>query len=708
MRRAPQLRRLARALVLAAVAAWIVSPAPAQAGEKDADAAIAIAQALDEFMEGKFDEGLGRLDEMLKVCKGKACEPNIRAQIHIAIGILWGSGRNDYDQARASFERALREDPTTTLDRQWATKDVEKAFALAQEKVKSGAPSPDATRLPPTKAQVEAITSARAALAQKDWSACMQTVIAAMVEREFADGKLALAQCQDAGGLLLEATADAELAKKFALEEVNPGVAQKADDLLEKLKTDTPTITLVIPKAMSEVEVKIDGVAVPKVKVDKPIPHNPGKATIEVKGKRGRFPVTFKTTEVFDRGEQITVNVDQGDGQNNSAVIQCILSAKTPADVNLCIETGGKGRGFTFRSGLELATYSDDNETGVFSPSLFLSGENPTAGWQVGGSFLVDVVTTASADIVSTASRRWDEVRYAATLAADYRRGPIKFGRNVGVSIEPDYLALSTGASLGADLFNKTVTPSLSYALSLDTLGRAKTPFDVFSEDLTRHTIDAGVSVVIDAATIAVAAATLELDYGDSSKPYRYVPLFDASRASQIPRGATVELVSRERHPTIAPALEQLPEDRSRFALLLRAAHRFDTATIRGDERLYIDSWGQKASTTDARFYLDLTDQLRLGTHLRFNIQGPVDFWQRAYVGTETAAGNEIPQFRTTDRELGPLFAITFGGGLRYGFTDAFAVNLQVEGIYTQFLDHIYIYDRVGLFTATTFELEID
>lgn len=707
MRRAEQLRRVLRALMLAATAAWIAAPSAALAGEKDADAAIAIAQALDEFMEGKFDEGLGRLDETLKSCKGKACEPNIRAQIHFAIGILWGSGRNDYDQARASFERGLREDPTAILDRQWATKEVEKAFALAQERVKSGAPSPDATRPPPSKSQVEAVVSARNSLAQKDWSGCMQTVIAAMGEQEFADGKLALAQCQDAGGLVLEAAADAELARKFALEEVNPGVAEKATDLLEKLKTDTPTITLVIPKAMSEVEVKIDGVVVPKARLDKPIPHNPGKATIEVKGKRGRFPVTFKTTEVFDRGEQITVNVDQGDGQNSSAVIQCILSAKTPADVNLCIETGGKGRGFTFRSGLELATYNDTNETGVFSPSLFLSGENPTAGWQVGGSFLVDVVTTASADIVSTASRRWDETRYAATLAGDYRFGPVKAGLNGGLSVEPDYVARSFGASVGADLMGKMVTPQLGYVLSLDTLGRAKTSFDIFSRDLTRHSIDAGVSVVIDAATIAVAAATLELDYGDTSKPYRHVPLFDPTKIGLIPRGASADLVNGERLAIAAP-LEHLPEDRARFAFLVRAAHRFDTATLRGDERFYIDSWGQKASTTDARFYLDVTDQLRLGTHLRFNIQGPVDFWQRAYAAPLTSAGREIPQFRTTDRELGPLFAITFGGGVRYALTDFFAVQLQVEGIYTQFLDHIYLYDRLGLFTATTFELEID
>ncbi len=697
-----KLRALLLLLLLLAAA-----PRLARAGEKDADAAIAIAESMNELMEGKFDEGLGRLDEMLKACKGTACEPNIRAQLHLAVGILWGSGRKDYAQARTSFERALREDPAATLDRQWATKDVEKAFAEAKEAVKSGAARPDATRPKPGPEQLAAVVTAKAALAQKDWSECMQTLIAVMASTsEFAAGKLGLAECESTGGLLLEAAADAALAKKYADEESDPELAQKAAALLEKIKADTPTITLVVPKAMSDVEVKIDGVVVPKDKLDKPIPHNPGKAIIEVKGKRGRFPATFKTTEVFDRGEQITVNAEGDGGGNNSAVIQCILSAKTPADVNLCIETGGKGRGFTFKSGLEIATYKDDDETGVVSPSLYLSGENPTAGWQVGGSVLVDVVTTASADIVASASRRIDETRYAGTLAGDYKIGLAKIGLAGGLSVEPDYVARSIGGSVGADLAGKMVTPSLAYTLSKDTLGRSETPFDVFSEDLTRHSIDAGVSIVVDASTIAVAAATLELDYGDASKPYRHVPMFSQAVAPNVPRGATADLVNATR---LDPApLEQLPDGRQRFAFLVRGAKRFESSTIRADERVYFDSWGQKASTTDARFFYDVTERLRLGTHLRFNIQGPVDFWQRAYAATLTSVGYEIPQYRTTDRELGPLFALTLGGGLRYGLTDAFSAGLEVEGVYTQFLDHIYVYDRLGLFTATTLELEID
>ncbi len=41
------------------------------------------------------------------------------------------------------------------------------------------------------------------------------------------------------------------------------------------------------------------------------------------------------------------------------------------------------------------------------------------AGWSVDGRYLVDVVSAASVDIVSTASRRWEEVRHAGSLGGD-------------------------------------------------------------------------------------------------------------------------------------------------------------------------------------------------------------------------------------------------------------------------------------------------
>jgi hypothetical protein len=50
------------------------------------------------------------------------------------------------------------------------------------------------------------------------------------------------------------------------------------------------------------------------------------------------------------------------------------------------------------------------------------------------------------------------------------------------------------------------------------------------------------------------------------------------------------------------------------------------------------------------------------------------------------------------------MFAATLGGGFRWQATEVFAINLLAEGMYTQFLDSIYVYDRWGFLSSTTLE----
>lgn len=705
MRQPQQLTRIALAALVAALCALFV-PGVARAGDKDEEAVVGVAEALGQHLSGKSDAAIEALKKWLTTCSGAACEKSTRAQIHLALGIVY-AGKKDAESARNAFQNALYEDPTVTPDKQFSNLAVTNACNAAKAEFKKNGGQPPPTRPLPNKEQLEAVATAQGQLKTRDWSGCMQTAIAAMVDREFAAGKLVLAKCEDAGDLVLEATNDAKLALKYAEDERNADVQKQATELVAKLENDTPTLILVLPKAVTGLEIKVDGVVVSKEDAEKGIPRNPGKAIVEVKGKKGQFPFTFKSTETMDRGEKITVNTDSGDKGNNAAVQQCLLAATTPEDLKRCIDSGGKQRGLTILGGLEFTTYNATDWVNVVSPALYLSAENPTSGWQIGGSVLVDVVSAASADIVATASRRLDEARFAGTLAGSYKIGPAKIGVNGGFSYEGDYTGRSAGVNVSADLFEKRVTPGLAYSFGYDTIGRTGTAWDIFSRDVMRHSIDAGVSVVLNGTTVGVIGGTVELDVGDYSKPYRHVPMFDASIGSRMPKGATPALVNANRLD-LAP-FEQVPADgRNRFAVFVRGAHRFDNATLRGDERLYIDDWGMKATTTDVRYLHDVNDNLRVGPHVRFHFQSPVDFWQRAYSATLTPTGWTIPKYRTGDKENGPLWALTFGLGARYKLSDLFAASLQVEGIYTQYLDHLYLFDRIGVFTSTTIDMEID
>jgi tetratricopeptide (TPR) repeat protein len=699
---------------LAVVAIFASSTRPAAAGDKDADGLVAVAEGLNDYLGGKAKDAAKKLEDALKACEGAACEADTRAQLWVAIGIVSGAGLKDHKKAIAAFEAALKENPKVVPDKQFMNLALNKLFAEAQKNVKKGGAS-GATRPPPSKEQMAAVNAANAQLNQKDWSSCMGTIIAVMGENEFAAGKLLLAQCEDAGGLVLEATGDAKLALKYAEEEGNADLKKKANDLLTKLGNDTPAIIVVMPKTVDDAQLFVDGVQVPADKVDKPIPHNPGKATIEVKGKKGSFPFSYKTTESFDRGERVTVNVEQaGGGGNNSAIQQCLQSARNAADLNRCIESGGKGRGLTFRGGIEIASYNDSVNVDVFAPTIFFSAENPTAGWSVGATYGVDVVSNASPDIVATASRRFDEVRHSGTLAAELKIGSVRAGLNGGISVEPDYLATGVGVSASTDLYNKQITPTIAYHFGYDIMGRCGaaatampcTPHDVFSRTILNHFVDLSTSVIISPTTALTFAGTLGFVNGDTSKPYRHVPMFDPAIVPLIPRGASPALVGQYRLPP-AP-LEQVPDTRDRFAVLARIAHRFENGTIRADERLYADTWGLKATTTDARYFHDVTKTLRVGPHARFHLQNGVDFWKRAYTAAPSSDGWILPKYRTVDRELSPSFAVTAGGTLRWELSEIFSVNVVAQGIYTQYLDTIYVYDRWAFFSATTLELGIE
>lgn len=705
--------RRARELGIAAICGLaLLSAGPlAHAGDKDADGLVAVAEALNDHVGKKSSDALKKLEEALKGCAGAACEASTRAQILVTMGIVQGAGLKDSKKALAAFEAALKEDPKVVPDKQFMNITLNKLFGEAQKNAKKAAQS-GGTRPPPSKEQMAAVAAANAQRSSGDWSSCMGTIIAAMAENEFAAGKYALAQCEDAGGLVLEATADAKLALKYAEEEANADLKKKANDLLAKLATDTPTIVVIMPKTVDEAVLSIDGVVVPPDKADKPIPHNPGKATVEVKGKKGSFPFTFKTTETFDRGERITVNVEAaGGGGNASAIQQCLQSARNAADLQKCIESGGKGRGLTIRAGLEVSSYNDNVNVDVIAPTLFFNAENPTAGWGVGATYGVDVVSNASPDIVATASRRYDEIRHAATLNAEVKIGPTRLGVDGGISVEPDYFGRGVGLSVSADVYNKQITPTVAYHLGFDAMGRCGaataetrcTPFSVFSRNIFTHSVDLSTSLITSPNTVFLFAATLSFLTGDTSKPYRHIPMFTADVARRIPRGATPDLVGDSRLPPMP--FEQVPDSRNRFAVLGRIAHRFERATLRADERLYADTWGLKASTTDARYFFDITKTFRLGGHARFHIQNGADFYKRAYTATPGAEGYTLPKYRTLDREISPMFSATLGAGFRWQATEVFAINLLAEGMYTQFLDSIYVYDRWGFLSATTLEL---
>ena len=354
------------------------------------------------------------------------------------------------------------------------------------------------------------------------------------------------------------------------------------------------------------------------------------------------------------------------------------------------------------RASIDVAGYADSDHVFILTPSVAGSVGNPTAGWSVEGSYLVDVVSAASVDIVSTASRRWSEVRHVGALGGTYKPGNFGVSVNGSISSEPDYLSLSGGGAVTWDVADKNATLFFGFNHGHDIAGRTGTPFSVFSRTLDIESFKAGLTLVLDRRTVASFVGDVIVQSGDPSKPYRYIPLFAPGVA--VPAGASAGLVTSLR--TSARPLEQLPLSRDRFAVSFRLAHRIGfTSTLRLDERLYDDSWSLKATSTDLRYLVDVSRRVELGPHVRFHAQSAVSFWQRAYT---LGPGFEYPALRTGDRELGPLLGFTVGGRIRWSVgptahRSAWVLGFELNVTETHYFDDLYITDRrsaVGVFSV--------
>ena len=350
---------------------------------------------------------------------------------------------------------------------------------------------------------------------------------------------------------------------------------------------------------------------------------------------------------------------------------------------------------YVARASSETAGYGDTDHVFVLTPSVAASVEKPSAGWSLDASYLVDVISAASVDIVSTASRRWTEVRQAGTVGGSYQLGPLGISGAGVASVEPDYTSLAGGLVLSQDLRAKNLTLFAGYEHGHDVAGRTGTPFSVFSRAIDLDDLKAGLTFVLDRATLATALAEADLVNGDTSKPYRYVALF--APGTPVPRGASIDLVNSLR--LSERAIEQVPLTRARYSLTFRVAHRFLAATLRRAERVSDDTGGLIAATPDVRGLGAASRRLELGPHARLHAQTSVDFWQLAYV---VRPGFDYPAYRTGDRELGPLVELTFGGSLRVGVGPAsapmkWALGLDLNATYTRATsDDLYVTERIA------------
>jgi len=277
-----------------------------------------------------------------------------------------------------------------------------------------------------------------------------------------------------------------------------------------------------------------------------------------------------------------------------------------------------------------VSTYMDALDTVIVSPFARASALIP-GDVELGVSWNADVISSASVDVITAATDRINETRNEVGVTLAREKGPWRtdLRGHYAYSFEHDGDShiISAGAKHGFDQDNYEL--SLGYALTLNRVG-VSTEMPADWRSYTAHTLDVGLTRIINARTLAEVMYSLYFTKGYLASPYRRVPI----EVGDDLRGAIwVD--------------EVVPDVRWRHAVTGRVRrafgeHLFGTVQY----RFYMDDWGVSAHTERGAVTWELGDALSLHFEQRASLQSAASFYQQRYT-MET-------EHRTRDRRLSP------------------------------------------------------
>jgi hypothetical protein len=349
------------------------------------------------------------------------------------------------------------------------------------------------------------------------------------------------------------------------------------------------------------------------------------------------------------------------------------------------------GGGVDARSSL----YQDTDRTTI-STTIVGGRISPNDRFSISGHYLVDVITSASVDVVTSATSRgrcsvavpapascppepFHETRHEGAGSVAYADGTHTATLGYVYSIENDWRSHSFAGGYSNDFLHHQLTLGLSGSFTLNDVWRAhEDPSHPFHRTLDQGSGSFDVGIVGSKRDLVTLDYTFMLLRGYQASPYRFVFYKDSALASQ---------------PIGAPETD--PDLRVRHAVALRWAHHaFSDTVIKLHARGYVDDWGVVSGTAGAEYVVGFGD-LELGASLRGYAQRGASFYQDEY--------DTRRRYMTADRELSTF--IDAFGGLRFGWArtrrlgvfEALHAELKATGFAFRFFDFSRLPTRQGI-----------
>jgi hypothetical protein len=249
------------------------------------------------------------------------------------------------------------------------------------------------------------------------------------------------------------------------------------------------------------------------------------------------------------------------------------------------------------------------------------------------GSYYVDSVSSASIDVVTTASP-YSERRTESGLGVEYLYRDALISVSGSRSNEPDYKAKRTNIDVAQDVFGGMTTLNLGYTLGHDDVGQHNAPN--FSATADHWQYRFGLTQVLSPVWLASANYEAISDQGYLGSPYRSARVLGALQP------------------------ESMPAARSSRALSLKTSVYLDPhRAVRGEYRRFWDTWGVRANQLEAAFTGYPDDKWLMETYGRWYRQGAALFYSDDFSTKMT--------YMTRNRQLSAFTSV--GVGAKFSYT---------------------------------------
>ncbi len=263
--------------------------------------------------------------------------------------------------------------------------------------------------------------------------------------------------------------------------------------------------------------------------------------------------------------------------------------------------------------------------------------------FSISANYYVDMVSSASIDVVTTASA-YSEERTQYSIGVDYLNENTTLSINFTNSSESDYESDTTSFSISQDFFSNLTTLSIGYTNGSDIV--MKNGQDDFLESVDRHNFRIDLNQVITKNFFMSLAVEGITDEGFLNNPYRSVRFLDPTAG--LGYSYQLELYPETKTSTAA-ALS------GRYFLPYRAA-------LSAEYRSYSDTWGVKGQSFEIGYIHPFNEQLTFELSIRNYSQDEADFYSDLF------SFQDAQNFLARDKELSAFNSNSIGIGATYEF----------------------------------------